>query len=644
MNRIQHLCLCVLFLTLFVGCSKTQEQEIPVESVSLSQPTAEMIIGETAQLHATVLPSNATEKTVQWTSSKQSVATVTSSGLVTAIAEGVSTITTSAGGKSASCLISVSTGIVVVSSITLNKTSLELVEGESETLAATVNPHDASDKTVTWDSTNASVASVDNGKINAIKEGTTTITAKAGDKTAECRVSVAKKEIAVTSIELNKTILELVEGDSETLIAIVRPDDATNKTVTWSSAQKSVATVDESGNVCAVAPGETSITAKAGEQYATCVVTVKKNPANEPIAFADSRIKEKLVAAFDTNGDGELSYSEANSILSIQGVFDDDTSFLSFDEFQFFTKVTEIPDGMFRSWSQLESIVLPGSIVSIGKSAFNTCLSLKSINLPDSVQSIGDGAFSQCVQLNTIIIPKTISIINNSTFSECISLESITLPNGLTSIGWSAFSNCKKLKAINLPDQLKTIGVSAFCGSGLESIVIPSCVEVVNISSFEDCSLLSAVSFSNPKTEICTQAFKGCTNLVDFALPTGIKLLPFGVFWGCTKLNTIIIPDSVSSIGDSAFWGCGNLERIIIPKTVVQIGSQAFYRCSKLTSVIVLAPTPPILGNGAFFIYMGWDTNYHYPDHIYVPQDSIDSYKNSTYWKLYSEIIFPIEE
>ena len=206
MKHFRHLLVIVAaFVMAVVSCEKAPE-EVRVESVSLSQPTAEMLIGESVQLSATVLPSNATDKTVIWASSKQSVATVTESGRVTAIAEGVSTITVSAGGKSATCLVTVHKPYVAVSSVTLNKSELTLVESESETLVATVSPDNASDKTVSWASSNTSIATVSNGAVTAIAPGTATITATAGEKSATCTVTVTKVSSSPEAIDLGLSV------------------------------------------------------------------------------------------------------------------------------------------------------------------------------------------------------------------------------------------------------------------------------------------------------------------------------------------------------------------------------------------------------------------------------------------------------
>ena len=260
-------------------CSVTVTKKVvAVESVTLDKSSLELNEGETATLTATVKPDNASDKTVTWSSSKTSVATVDANGKVTAVAEGNATITAKAGNKSATCSVTVTKNVVAVESITLDKSSLELNEGETATLAATVPPDNATNKTVTWTSSSSSIATVDqNGKITAVSEGTATITAKAGDKTATCSVTVKKNTVAVESVTLSKSSLELTEGETATLTATVKPDNATNKTVTWSSDKTSVATVDANGKVTAVAEGTATITAKAGDKTATCSVTVKKS-------------------------------------------------------------------------------------------------------------------------------------------------------------------------------------------------------------------------------------------------------------------------------------------------------------------------------------------------------------------------------
>ena len=250
---------------------------VPVTSISLDKTTLALAEQDTYQLTATVKPDNATDKTVTWSTANAAIATVSDNGLVTAVAEGTTTITAKAGDKTATCTVTVSKKIIPVTSVTLNKTSLALTEQETFQLSATVSPDNATDKTVTWSSSNTAIATVsDNGLVTAAAEGTTTITAKAGDKTATCTVTVSKKVIPVTSVSLNKTSLALTEQETFQLSATVSPDNATDKTVTWSTANAAIATVSENGLVTAVAEGSATITAKAGDKTATCAVTVSK--------------------------------------------------------------------------------------------------------------------------------------------------------------------------------------------------------------------------------------------------------------------------------------------------------------------------------------------------------------------------------
>ena len=256
---------------------------IPVTSITLNKTSLSLQTGQSETLTASILPTNATNQTVTWSSSKESVVTV-DSGKVTAKAKGNATITCTANdgsGVTATCAVTVTDPIIKVTSITLNKTSLTLEVEKSETLTATVKPDNATDKTVTWSSDKKSVAIVDsNGKVTAKAKGNATITCTANDGsgvTATCAVTVTDPIIKVTSITLNKTSITLEVEKSVTLTATVKPDNATNKTVTWSSEEESVATVDNNGKVTAIAKGTAKITCTANDGSgvaAECAVTV----------------------------------------------------------------------------------------------------------------------------------------------------------------------------------------------------------------------------------------------------------------------------------------------------------------------------------------------------------------------------------
>ena len=182
-------------------------------------------------------------------------------------------------------ILNVESAFVDVESVSLNKSETTITIGGTETLTATVAPDNATDKTVTWTSSDESVATVANGVVTAVGVGEAVITATAGEKSATCTVTVAP--IPVSSVTLNKGETTIAIGGTETLTATVAPDNATDKTVTWTSSDETVATVDN-GVVTAVAVGTATITATAGEQSATCTVTVNDPQVDEVVALIDA--------------------------------------------------------------------------------------------------------------------------------------------------------------------------------------------------------------------------------------------------------------------------------------------------------------------------------------------------------------------
>ena len=172
---------------------------------------------------------------------------------------------------------------VSVTGITLNPTSISLNEGQSVTLSATVSPSDATNKVVLWSTDNPSAATVSEGNVTALKAGTATITAKSydGGFTATCVVTVTVPVVLVSGITIEPSSLTLYAGTTADLTVTVSPDNASDKTLVWTSSKNGVATVTD-GTVSAVSQGETTITATAVDGSgvkAQCSVTVIPFPA-----------------------------------------------------------------------------------------------------------------------------------------------------------------------------------------------------------------------------------------------------------------------------------------------------------------------------------------------------------------------------
>lgn len=179
----------------FVKISGSTPATVAVTGVSLNKAATTLAVNQTETLTATVAPNNATNKSVTWTSSNTNIATVSTAGVVTAKAAGTATVTvkTADGGKTASCVVTVSTAVIAVTGVTLNKTATTLAIGKTETLTASVAPTNATNKSVTWSSNNANIASVSNtGVVTGKVAGTAVITVRTADggKTATCTVTV----------------------------------------------------------------------------------------------------------------------------------------------------------------------------------------------------------------------------------------------------------------------------------------------------------------------------------------------------------------------------------------------------------------------------------------------------------------------
>lgn len=248
--------------------------------VKLNASVAAVYAGYSGYLKATVLPADATDKRVIWTSSDKSVATVNANGLVTGVKPGkaVITCTTVNGNHKATCELTV-VPVIGVTSVTLNRNTGYLYAGTYYQFVATVKPDNASIKKLLWTSSDTSVLRVDaNGKILAVKPGVAVITCKSldGGKTATCTVRVLPVE--PTSVQISPANGTLNYGQSYQLKATVYPVNATDKRVTWASSNPKIVSVSSTGVIRALTPNATAvITAKtvSGGKVATCTIKVR---------------------------------------------------------------------------------------------------------------------------------------------------------------------------------------------------------------------------------------------------------------------------------------------------------------------------------------------------------------------------------
>ena len=204
----------------------------------------------------------------------------------------------------------------------------------------------------------------------------------------------------------------------------------------------------------------------------------------------------------------------------------------------------------------------------------------------------------------------TLTEFSTGCFENCFSLEKVTMQSGITSIGQNCFNNCVSLANITLSNSVTFIGKYAFKGcSSLTNITIPSGLTGINESCFENCKSLTSID-----------------------LPSGLTTIGNSAFKNCSGLTTVNIPDSVTSLNHYAFNNCKGLTTVTIPSGVTSIGVYAFNGCTGLTSVTINATTPPTLSDTSVFN----NTN-NCP--IYVPSESVDTYKSTTNWSSYASRI-----
>jgi uncharacterized protein YjdB len=324
----------------------------PVTGLTISPQSKEMNIGSTVSFAASILPSNATDTTVAWTSSDVTIATIDQAGIVTAIAVGETTITAIANDGGLEAVASVTVLPTKVTGVTIDPTSIQIYLGSTGSLKANISPTNATDTTVTWTSSNETIATIDqSGVVTAIAVGEVTITAVTTDGAFEAVASATVLPISVTGLTIEPSALKILLGSTGSLTANVVPENATNKAITWTSDDTSIATIDENGLVTGVSIGNVIITGTSndGSYNATSNIEIA-----EITSFIEVSLLVVSVSIINGNYSGTFGSTILNkSPVSIQltqyEVYDGDTNVL-----KLLANKTDYPD-LFPSISTNES-------------------------------------------------------------------------------------------------------------------------------------------------------------------------------------------------------------------------------------------------------------------------------------------------
>ncbi|WP_405246591.1 beta strand repeat-containing protein [Cellulophaga sp. Asnod2-G02] len=282
-----------------VNCSSN----VSVASVAITPNPITINIGGTENLSAVILPANATNQNVTWTSSDDAIASVSATGVVTGNATGSATITvtTEDGGFTATSTITVQAATFAVTGITVDPTAITITNGSTTTLTETIAPANASNQNVTWSSSDDAIASVSATGVvtgNATGSATITVTTEDGAFTATSTITVQAATFAVTGITVDPTSITIINGSSTTLNETIAPANATNQNVTWSSSDDAIASVSAAGVVTGNATGSATITVTTEDGGFTATSTITVQAAT----FAVTGITVDPTAITITNG------------------------------------------------------------------------------------------------------------------------------------------------------------------------------------------------------------------------------------------------------------------------------------------------------------------------------------------------------
>ena len=299
--------------------------------------------------------------------------------------------------------------------------------------------------------------------------------------------------------------------------------------------------------------------------------------------------------------------------------------------------ITNIGNSVFKSCTNLTTIELPHSLVSIGNYAFYNCGKLNHIRyestnstatyalkMPNSLVTIGYRAFANCTGFKTVTIPAAVTTIDNNAFEGCTGFTSVKVPGTVQTLGSNVFDGCTALQTAVIADNVGKFGNYLFANcTNLQSLTLPYAGnKLADVNAEKSTAYLrylftgsvvagtySAGGYGVPDSlktititggeRIPNHAFDGLSSLTKLTLPSGILSIGNYALQGCAGLSSFTIPAKVTSLGEASFRNCSKLTGISIPAAVATIGANAFENCTAFTSVTVPG-TVQNLGNYAF--------------------------------------------
>lgn len=396
--------------------------------------------------------------------------------------------------------------IYVLTNITTSSPT-EIVSGQ--TLSVTLTPAEGYKLPVSVSVTNATVESWNKttGVLVISNPTNYVVIQAAGELASEFSITYDLTDLTATTQPAS-----IFEGATAEIVLEADEDYLLPSTVTVTNAD--IVSYDSSTGVLII-----------GNAVANVTVEAEGVSTNVKITFADAGVKAKLVALYDTSGDGELTTSEAAAVSTAipYSTFRNDTTITSFDEFEYFINVPSIAGNTFNGCTSLASIIIPSAVNTITGSAFQGCSALSSITIPSNVTTIGNSAF-QSSGLTSISIPSTVTSLGTGVCKSCTSLLTASIA---VNINGSTFYGCNHLTSVTISEGVAEIGASAFYNcSALTSLTLPSTITGINGGFAANCSSLTTVTClaTTPPSKIGASSnaiFASVANLATIYVPHG---------------------------------------------------------------------------------------------------------------------------
>lgn len=356
--------------------------------------------------------------------------------------------------------------------------------------------------------------------------------------------------------------------------------------------------------------------------------------ALDTIANSNTKVDTKVVAEMEnyktevTNGMAEGAYNVAD-IPVITAAISQYAARLSYLHLDISVSVPgAMGDSILakvENFSDVQSLRLTGKLNSADIANLNRLTNIRALDLAGlDWTSIPAEQFSGKTNMEYIILPNNLQSIGNNAFYNCQNLKPIVFPATLRTIGQYAFYQTYNIGDVVLPEGLTSMGDYAFYNSGLTSVTFPSTLKTINYYAFTNCDYLKDITF-NGQTSIGNDAFYGCDALVSVKFPETLQSIGYSAFRFSNRLKNIEFNEGLTDIGNCAFFQCDAIESVTLPSSLQTLnGYEAFRYCNNLKQVTCKAIVPPYTNNGNITGKNGLD--------LYVPQLSVNVYKQTSGW------------